>query len=104
MSDLRRLRQTEERLQDLAAHVEGELPDGMLFALVCFTGGPHGGYCAYVSNAQAEDMAQALEEAATRIRERTSSGPFADVEELGFRLNRHQRRQQARRDTKRRKG
>lgn len=103
MSEISRHRQTEERLQGLARHVDDALPEGMLFALVCFTGGPNG-YCSYVSNANPEDMAKALEDAATRIRERTNSGPFADVEELGFRLNRHKRRQQDRRSKKRRKG
>jgi len=91
-SPIQRHRQTEERLQGLARHVEGVLPDGVCFALVCFTTGEHGGYSAYVSNGERADMISALREAADRMQAKSDSGPAADIEELHSRLSRHDRR------------
>lgn len=95
-SPLQRHRLTEDRLQSLASHVETQLPEGMCFALVCFTAGDEGGYSSYVSNGYRPDMIRALREAADRMQARTDSGPRADIEELHFRKNRHARRAAAR--------
>lgn len=101
MSHIQRHRQTEEKLQGIARMVEAELPDGTLFALICFNGGDRGGYSSYVSNANRQDMARAMYEAADRMATKTDSDAFADIEELESRKNRAQRRRDASRKKRR---
>lgn len=94
MNQLRQHRATEAKLQSLAKMIEDELPDGVHFALVCFTTSPDEtiGYASYVSNAERQSMIAGLTEAVVQLGSRSDSGPSAEVEQLHGRLNRHQRR------------
>lgn len=83
-------------MQDIGRLIAGALPDGVVFTLITYTVG-EGGYSAYVSNGQRENMIEALEETLTRLKANTTSGPFADVEELHSKKNRHDRRAAAKR-------
>lgn len=84
-------RMAEAKLQGLAKHIEGELPSGIVFALMTFTTGA-GGYSGWVSNGRREDMMASLEEALARFGTRTDSAPGADVEEMHGLKSRHERR------------
>ena len=81
MSRLEAHRKAEAELQGLARHIEGVLPDGVVFTLITYTVG-EGGYSGYVSNGNRSDMVKALRETIARLEGQSTSGPFADVEEL----------------------
>lgn len=96
MSRLGAHRQAEAALQDIARTIGGALPEGIVFTLITYTVG-EGGYSAYVSNGHRDDMIKALKETVARLEAKTTSGPFADVEELLSKKNRHQRRAEGKR-------
>lgn len=91
MSRLGAHRQAEAAMQDVARLISGALPEGVVFTLITYTVG-EGGYSAYVSNGNRENMITALKETVERLESKSTSGPFADVEELHSKKNRHQRR------------
>ena len=91
MSRLDAHRKAEESLQAIAGALTDVLPKGVVFTLITYTVG-EGGYSAYVSNGSRANMIEALEETLERLKANSTSGPFADVEELHSRKNRHQRR------------
>ena len=96
MSRLGAHRQAEAALQDIARTIDGALPEGIVFTLITYTVGA-GGYSAYVSNGNREDMIKALKETVERLESKSTSGPFADVEGLHSKKNRHQRRSEGKR-------
>lgn len=96
MSRLGAHREAEAVMQDVGRIISGALPEGVVFTLITYTVG-EGGYSAYVSNGNREDMIKALKETVARLEAKSTSGPFADVEELHSKKNRHQRRAEGKR-------
>jgi len=88
MSRLDAHRQAEASLQAIAGALTDVLPKGVVFTLITYTVG-EGGYSAYVSNGAREDMIKALKETVARLEAKSTSAPFADVEELHSKKHRH---------------
>ncbi len=78
---LKRHRVAETKLQKCARFVSRQMPEGVGFAIVCFTHG-EGGYSGYVSDLHREDMIKALRECAAALEVKRDVGPGDPIPEL----------------------